>query len=73
MDSGLRRNDGKGAGEEGMTALRCVIDMTIRLGGANCKGALSYWGRWGWGTRALRLAEAPYAGFLAEWEGAVRA
>ena len=28
-----------------MTALRCVIDMTIRLGGANCKGALSYWGR----------------------------
>ena len=30
-----------------MTALRCVIDMTIRLGGANCKGALSYLGRWG--------------------------
>ena len=30
-----------------MTALRCVIDMTVRLGGANCKGALSYWGRWG--------------------------
>ena len=28
-----------------MTALRCVIDMTIRLGGANCKRALSYWGR----------------------------
>ena len=55
-----------------MTALRCVIDMTIRLGGANCKGALSYCGRLG-GTRALHLAEAPYAGFLAEWEGAVRA
>ena len=29
-----------------MTALRCVIDMTIRLGGVNCKEALSYLGRW---------------------------
>ena len=60
MDSGLRRNDGKGGGNDGtlarsrppgdMTALRCVIDMTIRLGGAKCKRALSYWGRWGGGS-----------------------
>ena len=35
-----------------MTALRCVIDMTIRLGGANCKGELSYLGRWREGFRA---------------------
>ena len=39
-----------------MTALRCVIDMTIRLGDAKCKGALSYRGRLGsrFGRRARR-------------------
>ena len=40
-----------------MTALRCVIDMTIRLGGVNCKGALSYWGRLG-----LLSGEGPETG-----------